>query len=378
MSENAQLDARIKDILQSLCDVINRKNNEEHIFEHVANSDFWKEFEATVANETKALLAEQEPSWTVDYRPGGHQFPDVIVTTQDDVKWGVEVKTISSDKNSWVITGGSIMETTSDTSVFPIYLICAKKSPFEMKIRRFEKCVKTVSITHSPRYILDLQLADGETIFEKVSPQTSYEKVRKMKNPFSAFRDHLTKDIENKETWWAYSSEFVSDEESSEAKFVKELEESQVRFWSEISPEERDQYVARMMVLFPKVLAPRCDYRNAVIWLFNNHIINKSFRDDFSAGGVTVFGGIEIAQKINRLHEVSDLIFDFMQAFKENDANADKILLNKYYPEAKSSFDVWTLWRLYVQNDVKYPAEQKTVLMGFVDSIGERIRENQP
>ena len=50
-------------------------------------------------------------------------------------------------------------------------------SPIEFRCRPYEECLSEVVVTHSPRYLIDMNLAIGKTIFDKI--KTPYNELRK-------------------------------------------------------------------------------------------------------------------------------------------------------------------------------------------------------
>ena len=54
-------------------------------------------------------------------------------------------------------------------------------SPIEFRARAYEECLSEVVVTHSPRYLIDMNLEKGKTIFDKIN--ISYDTLRKKQNP---------------------------------------------------------------------------------------------------------------------------------------------------------------------------------------------------
>ena len=109
----------------------------------------------------------------------GQKFPDIVAAKY----YGVEVK--STKDNHWTSTGSSILETTRVSDVKRIYMTFGKLggNPIEFLSRPYEECLSGIAVTHMPRYLIDMRLKAGETIFEKMG--ISYEALRKMDNPIS-------------------------------------------------------------------------------------------------------------------------------------------------------------------------------------------------
>lgn len=85
--------------------------------------------------------------------------------------------------------GGSIMESTRIPDVSRIHVFCARQKPFEIKYRSFEECVEDVAVTHSPRYMLDMDVSNNQSLFKRLGK--TYDEIRHMKNPFDAFKEFI-------------------------------------------------------------------------------------------------------------------------------------------------------------------------------------------
>ena len=64
------------------------------------------------------------------------------------------------------------------------------------------------------------------------------------------------------------------------------------RFWRELTRQEKAKLKSQMFALFPEILKPQTNdkYDGALLWLVEKkQIICPSFRDLFTAGGVSSF-----------------------------------------------------------------------------------------
>ena len=102
----------------------------------------------------------------------GHFFPDIIAGNH----YGVEVKSTKEDK--WTSLGNSIFEGVSDKEIENIYLMFANlgATPPQFRFRPYQDCLKHIQVTHSPRYIIDMDIADNDekTIFEQMTTSFLY------------------------------------------------------------------------------------------------------------------------------------------------------------------------------------------------------------
>lgn len=201
----------------------------------------------------------------------GASFPDIVAQKY----YGVEVK--STKKNHWKSIGSSILESTRDQNVERIFLTFGKLgAPVQFMSRPYEECLSGISVTHYPRYQIDMELQTGETIFDKMG--ISYDTLRKMDNPVAPVSKYYKSRLGEGETlWWA------SDEDMEEHAVPPT-----VKLWSSLSAEQKSEYTIKGYALFPELLShsnPK-KYQRYALWLATNcGIINTNIRDQFSAGG---------------------------------------------------------------------------------------------
>ncbi len=104
------------------------------------------------------------------------EFPDIIAADY----YGIEVK--ATKKDDWTSIGNSVLESSRISSVEKIYLFFGKLggNP-DIKYRDYEACLKGISVTHYPRYQIDMNLPNGDSIFDKMN--IPYDDLRHMNNP---------------------------------------------------------------------------------------------------------------------------------------------------------------------------------------------------
>ena len=201
----------------------------------------------------------------------GASFPDVVASRF----YGVEVK--STNKNHWKSIGSSILESTRNQDVERIFLTFGKLgAPVQFKSRPYEECLSGISVTHNPRYQIDMELSNGETIFDKMG--IPYDELRRRDNPVVAVSQYYKSQLrEGESLWWAAES---NPEESSVP--------ATVRLWTSLSAEQKDYYTAQGIALFPEVFLQGSNkkYQRYALWLATNcGIVDTNIRDQFSAGG---------------------------------------------------------------------------------------------
>lgn len=200
----------------------------------------------------------------------GHKFPDIVIGRC----YGVEVKT--TKQNHWKSTGNSVLESTRIEDVERIYIFFAKLiDPLGFRIRLYQDCLYDIAVTHSPRYLIDMGMNSGESVFNKIG--LSYDELRTLNNPIRPIVDYYRSiSKRGEEPWWMESGE-------TPELFLKPT----VSLWSNLSADEQVIIRNESMARFPEVFGRSASkYQNLASWLAARHgIVDSSLRDRFSAGG---------------------------------------------------------------------------------------------
>ena len=198
----------------------------------------------------------------------GQRFPDIVAK-----KWyGVEVK--STVKDHWKSTGNSVLETTRVEDVERIYMIFAKlASPIAFRYRPYEECLSEVVVTHSPRYLIDMELEAGNTIFDRM--RIPYDKLRKQEDVIRPIIQYYKSQLkEGEHLWW------INQEQQRPTSII-------IQNWNKLSYEDRDTLMTKGMVYFPELFGNNLDkFSRFAAWLVTNQgIVCPNVRDIFTAGG---------------------------------------------------------------------------------------------
>lgn len=200
----------------------------------------------------------------------GQRFPDIVAAKY----YGVEVKSTKDDK--WTMIGGSVAEGTRVEAVEHIFILFGKlHNPVEFRTRRYEECLCDIAVTHSPRYKIDMELAKGDTIFDKMG--ITYDEMRKLDNPIDPVVKYFRSILKPGESlWWVNGEDATSGEAPAK-----------IRMWKTLSKEEREELIAQGFALFPELFSNSLNkYERFTLWLVANHgVVSSSMRDPFSAGG---------------------------------------------------------------------------------------------
>jgi hypothetical protein len=236
---------------------------------------------------------------------GGQKFPDILIDKFVDGQgyFGVEVK--STKQPHWTTTGNSIFEGTRVDKMDRVFIIFGRMtSPIQFLIRPYEDCLKDIVVTHSPRYLIDMELQKGETIFDKL--EINYDSFRTLENPAEPIVNYYSNKLKPGETvWWINGTDLGEQNARSPI----------IRLFNTLSRREQDILRAKMFVYFPEVFLVNNNtkYHRAALWMIKyNNIVHPSFRDIFSAGGKYQFrvsGKQYIVPKvIEKLITVEDLV----------------------------------------------------------------------
>lgn len=277
------------------------------------NIDFSKvsalDFEEHVVEGIKAAIAKNSLSFKVELK-SNLTFPDIICYSSNS-KIGVEVKTTKADK--WICTGNSIKETTRVDGVQEIFLFFGKLGGDPaFRFSSYPKVLEEVKVTHSPRYFINMDCPQKNTIFDKLD--VNYDEFRESPSKFKILKKYYRSLLkEGEELWWA------GDVEGKDI----ELGKHKIRLWNEASPEEKDEIRAKAFVLFTELF--RTDkfpkkYNRLTSWIVSQYLlVAPSLRDTFSAGGRIELDGHMYPQVVNSLIESYEFLEEVFAKIDEDD-----------------------------------------------------------
>ena len=203
----------------------------------------------------------------------GQRFPDIVAAKF----YGVEVK--SSKDEKWTSLGGSVNESTRVEGVERIFLTFGKlTSPVEFRSRPYEDCLSEVVVTHYPRYKIDMNLSQGNTIFDKMS--TTYDDLRLSQDSVGTIVDYYKSKLADGESLW-WTGRANQKEEETHAVPMK------IRLMRTLAASEKKEILALALAYFPEILGGANNkYERYALWLAASQgVISTSTRDLFSAGG---------------------------------------------------------------------------------------------
>jgi hypothetical protein len=271
-----------------------------------------KEYFGLLGNKLENVVADimKENAIGTDFESSielisGQKFPDIIAKKY----YGVEVKT--SKQNHWTTTGNSVLESTRVEGIERIFMLFGKMvKPIEFRYKPYEDCLSDVVVTHSPRYLINMELPDGETIFNKLN--IPYDTLRNENNPIKIITDYYRKQLKpGEEVWW-----LDQDEPKSTSLIIK--------LWNNLPALKRKELMIFAMVFFPEIFSNHTDKFNSLsVWLVNDHgIVCPNIRDIFTAGGQ---GAINYNDKIyNNIPQIIIKLTDSINDINETIATSNR------------------------------------------------------
>lgn len=304
--------------------------------------------------EEVALGALHEVAPQTPFRPeeiklvSGARFPDI----QAERYYGVEVKT--TQRNSWKSVGSSIIESTRIEDISMIYMLFAKLGGdfAEFRCKPYEDCLDNVSLTHQPRYQIDMEL-DGrkkKTIFQKMKIDyhdfCQYEDKKKIAKVQEYIRSGHKKGTEMQ--WW-----IGGDDDSRSIPMT-------IRFLNDLGRKEKELYRARMFVIFPELFGTSpTKFKKASLWLCSrNSLLCSNVRDFFTAGGrVKSIGKKHFDTPVPR---IAKRLYGSKDTVREMLRHPDDILMediNEFWSLKVPSTDYETTWMTMMQTTFKQNPE---------------------
>ena len=252
----------------------------------------------------------------------GSSFPDIIANKY----YGIEVK--STKQNHWTSIGSSILESTRIQDVDRIFLTFGKLGkPVKFLSRPYEECLSGIAVTHYPRYQIDMRLAQGNTIFDKIG--ISYDELRKMDNPVAPVSAYYRSRMKPGERlWWT-------------ADHTESNTPATLRLWSTLSASEKDELIGQGYAFFPEIMAGK--YNRFSLWLVTDKgVVNPHVRDSFSAGGqipMMTSNGVEI-----RMPATFGRICKYRQTIIDTLLHTDADILMEHWEYLDCPFDRIREW----------------------------------
>ncbi len=296
-----------KDLMQKTDSLLNEEAKQK--------SEYFRERKGSLLEDDVKLAIEEcaknSPFEGTIEKVSGQKFPDIIAAKY----YGVEVK--STIEDHWTSTGSSILESTRVANVERIFMTFGKLGGDTVQFlsRPYEECLCGIAVTHMPRYLINMQLKKGETIFDKIG--LSYDELRSLENPIRPVSRYYRSKLKPGESlWWTGDN-------------GEETVSATIKLWKNLTKDEKRWYMAYGCVNYPEVFSGT--YDNYALWLTSQGVVNTHIRDLFSAGGKEKFvlndGTVVLLPAIYRkIKENKDLILKILQENGNFNSWYDKVI----------------------------------------------------
>jgi hypothetical protein len=218
-------------------------------------------------------------------KTGKHSFPDLTAKRY----YGIEVKMTEGKK--WSTTGNSALETTREEGVERIYIFFGKfGGKPEIKFKPYQDCLYDIVVTHSPRYLIDMDLPLEKTIFKTIG--VDYDSLRTDENRIAKIKEYFRSQLKDGQDLW-----FIDKKELVSSPIISP--------YRKLTMQTKNNFVAESMILFPEIFGPSAiKYERSAGYLLKTYnAFCKNLRDPFSGGGQKdVIVG-------NRAHRVPKIFF---------------------------------------------------------------------
>ncbi len=268
----------------------------------------------------------------------GARFPDIVA----EQHYGIEVKSTKEDK--WQSTGSSIVENSRIEDVSRIYMLFGKLGGAfaEFRCRPYQDCLSNIAVTHSPRYLIDMDLATPhqDTIFSKIG--MDYDDFRvlneaeKIAHVRAYYKQQAIAHHKTQMPWWMGE---------------EQIGRPVISLYAELPIREKHDINVRMFVLFLDDIL-NSNYKRAALWMCSRYsVINPSMRDTFSAGGqVHNLGSTLLSRPIKQVFgRLYDMRKDIVAYLRHPDRQMEQDILDCWNIVDASQHDYLQTWLNKVQ-----------------------------
>lgn len=265
----------------------------------------------------------------------GQRFPDIIANNY----YGIEVKT--TKENHWTSTGSSIVETTRVENVDEIYMLFGKLGGDvpQFKCRPYQDVLYDIAVTHSPRYLIDMELQENETIFSKMG--TTYDDFRTSPDSIAMarhyYRERARLQNRHEMPWWITSDN------------IENAHSFNIKLWNTLDYQEKRELQTKCMILFPEALNPARNmtkYNNTTLWLCSyNQVVNPNIRDLYSAGGkITYVNGKRLSQPVAQVFNIIVEYSDDIKALLSHPTAEMRQMIKEFNPILFNNINMYEEW----------------------------------
>lgn len=247
--------------------------------------------------------------------------------------FGVEVK--MTVKDHWRSTGNSILESLREKNVEKIFIMFGKiGGEPDVKYRLYQECLPEVSVTHSPRYRIDMNLPEGESIFDKIG--IPYNELRTSGDTIQQIKSYYRGQLKDGEgLWW------IDEESESLSPIIKQFRT--------LEQEDKERFKIDCMILFPELFKNRANYERAATYMITEFgAVSTSLRDAFSAGGQQE---VLVAREKRNVSQILSQLHDYAPKIASRINEIDEVLLKFYWQTPSVEADRIRQWKELIDKD---------------------------
>lgn len=239
-------------------------------------------------------------------RTGAHSFPDIIANKY----FGIEVKMTKEDK--WTSTGNSIVESLRETDVEKIHIMFGKFWwQKNVKHRLYQECLSNIAVTHSPRYMLDMNLQIEQSIFKKM--EVDYDLFRVDPKQILLLKKYYQSQLKSwEELWWM------------DAENKEKVTSPIIHQYKNLDLEIKKDFLIKTMILFPEIFwkNPTKYERPCAFLMKEYNSVCTNMRDIFTAWWTEELVGdnwiINVPQILHKLYVNLTLIYSQIVQLEES------------------------------------------------------------
>jgi len=286
----------------------------------------------------KGIMTEQAVGTAFEHSielVSGQKFPDIVAKKY----YGIEVK--STTQNHWKTTGNSVLESTRVEGVERIFMLFGKLgAPIEFRCRPYEECLSEVVVTHSPRYLIDMNLPKGATIFDKM--KIGYDILRTKSNPIKPVVEYYKSKLkQGEDIWW------LDQEDNSKSSSLI------IKIWNNLGNQEKIELKLKGMAFFPELFGSSKDkFGRLAIWLVTSEgVVCPNVRDLFTAGGKS---DLVIAGKIyTQVPKIIETLFENLPKLTTKIYHTSPLELSEHWKQRTTETSKLNDWIKLVSDEAK-------------------------
>jgi hypothetical protein len=286
------------------------------------------DFEGLVCEKMQEASIGTEFEGTIK-QTGVHAFPDIVANGY----FGVEVKITIKDQ--WTSTGNSVLETSRIEEVERIFIMFGKLGGQpDVRYRLYQECLPEISVTHSPRYKINMDLQSGKSIFDKMG--INYDELRTSGDTIQQIKSYYRKQLKDGEgLWW------IDEESESSSPVIKQFRT--------LEPENKERFKVDCMILLPELFKNRANYERAATYMITEFgAVSTSLRDAFSAGGQQE---VLVARERKSVSQILSQLHDYAPKIASRINEIDEELLKFYWQVQSVEADRIKQWKDLIDKD---------------------------